>query len=238
MLGLDLLFKNACTIVCSKDYVLNSRHLFLSFFVPSPLAIIKIITGADRSFAVGSLEVLLLFGVEAEEDFGLLNKAVSRDVVDRQGEERNSATEVELDFVLPLRVSSAVIHQRVVGSESLFDIADHVGKLRASTRSVHGEGVRRVVRRILSLDHIQHLIQLGCVLKDRVDLLVVPQFLSGLLKVGKFLLGESRCVLIPFLLELCQSGHWFKIGVVLLLVILTELVERLANEHTLVGFGT
>ena len=81
--------------------------------------------------AAASLEVRLLFGIEAREDLRLLDELVPTGVVNREVEVRHGAAQVEHDLVLPLGIVLAVVDQIVVGLNDGFDVREHAAELGA-----------------------------------------------------------------------------------------------------------
>lgn len=135
-----------------------------------------------------SLEVGLLLFVEAFEDRRGLNQSVSAGVVDCEGQVRNGASHVKHNLLLPLRIVFAVVDEAVVGGEHLLDVSEHVVTLGAGALTVDVHGITWVVRRDLSLDHVHQLVQLGTILKNVVDFLVVLQLGSSFFQVGNLFL--------------------------------------------------
>jgi hypothetical protein len=180
-----------------------------------------------------SLEVDLLFVVEASVDRAHRNHSIAARLVNCKGKVRGSVSEVEANLALPLGETFALIDEIVVGLEACLNLGE--GVLNVNTLGVavdvHRDG--GVVSIDAGLQNVHDVVQVRRVLKDAVDLLVVVNRVLGLLQVCLLLSAAALGVVLPVFLKFLKSKHRLNEGSVTLLVVLSKLMEGALDELSL-----
>ena len=150
---------------------------------------------------LSSLEVLLLFTVEPTVDGGLGNGGITCLLANGQAQVGDNATQVPLDFLLPVRVSFAVVDELVISFKTLLNFGEALLERTAVRPLVHVERHRRHIAGNSGFQDVHSHTEVRRVLEDVVELLVVFYAVTSLFQVRDFLYRETHQIFGPLLLE-------------------------------------
>jgi len=127
-----------------------------------------------------SLEVELLFSVEARVDRADFDSKIASRLVNEQSEEGNGVSKIKTHLSLPFGIVSALVDKVVVGLQTHLDFGEDVldGVPLRMAVNVHGD--RRIVGVNTSFEHHHEVVQVGAVFKNTIDLFVIGNGLLGL----------------------------------------------------------
>jgi len=176
-----------------------------------------------------SLKVELFFFIEASKSFGNFDSFITWTFINCEGEVRNSATKLFLDFLVPVWEILAFVKQLIVGFEARFHLREGLNHFTGFRISVNVHGEWSSMCADSGLKQVAHVCNLSCVLENVVNILIVADSVSSLIKISYCLIAQTLNMTFPVLLEFLQCNNWFKECTFWILVVLIKLMHSLLN---------